>query len=113
MAVYLLHFAEPYFHARHYLGFTDDADHDTDASIASRLDYHMRGKGNPLVRAVANAGIEITVARTWPQADRNFERWLKRGRRARKLCPECAGARAYLLAHYNGQKPPAWTNGAQ
>jgi hypothetical protein len=86
--VYLLHFERPYYHARHYLGFT--------TRIKGRLSEHLRGDGSGLVRAVAQAGIEIFVARTWENVTPSFERrghhcWLGR----RHVCPICQGPSAY------------------
>ena len=82
-AVYLLHFAEKYYHAQHYLGFTED--------LEARIERHKTGNGSPLVRAVVNAGIEIELARTW-SGDRKLERRLKdRHNTPKQLCPICRG----------------------
>jgi predicted GIY-YIG superfamily endonuclease len=86
--VYLLHFDKPLKHARHYIGFS--------TSLARRLEHHRKGSGSSLMAAVARAGIEFKVARTW-KADRTFERSLKNRNNAPKLCPICnpnAGSRA-------------------
>ena len=56
--VYLIHFARPYKHARHYLGYTED--------LPKRLSLHKRGLGARLMEVVRNAGIDWVVARTWP-----------------------------------------------
>lgn len=85
--VYLLHFSRPYFHARHYLGFTTRPD--------ERLKEHFGGYGSPLVRAVVEAGIEIFVARTWEQVTWTFEKRGHRCHRTRRSCPICRGPRAY------------------
>ena len=47
-AVYLLHFDRPFKHARHYVGFFEDAD-----KVASRLQRHADGDGAALTRAVS------------------------------------------------------------
>jgi predicted GIY-YIG superfamily endonuclease len=78
--VYLLHFAKPYKHARHYIGFTEDLD--------KRITDHLCGQGARLMEVITEAGIEWKVARTW-QGDRNFERYLKNRKDAPKLCPIC------------------------
>src|SRR5918912_995489 len=81
---YLLHFEQPYRSGRHpgaqhYVGFAND--------IQRRLETHRRGWGSPLVAAVLAAGIEVRLVRTWPGADRHFERKLH-NRQGSRLCPE-------------------------
>jgi len=66
--VYLLHFTEPYKHARHYLGVAED--------LSVRLDEHRRGAGARLTQVVKEAGISWVVARTW-QGGRRLEHKLK------------------------------------
>jgi predicted GIY-YIG superfamily endonuclease len=78
--VYLLHFSEPYKHARHYLGWSTNLD--------KRLDSHRKGRGSRLVQVIRKVGITWTLTRTWP-GDRHFERKLKNRKNARFLCPEC------------------------
>ena len=78
-AEYLLQFARPYKHARHYLGFAED--------LERRLAQHRAGRGARLVQVVLGAGIGFEVARTW-DGDRRFERQLKNQRNApTRLCP--------------------------
>ena len=75
--VYLLHFEPRYKHAGHYLGYADD--------IGRRVyEHEISGSGSRLVDAARAAGVNIHLARTWPGADRNFERKLK----GRKLQPD-------------------------
>jgi hypothetical protein len=83
--VYLLHFAEPYHHAQHYLGWSP--------RLMPRLLTHLTERGSPLVRAAVGAGIAVRLARTWP-GDRAVERALKRRRRHRVYCPLCAAGGA-------------------
>ena len=78
--VYLIHFARPYKHARHYLGYTED--------LPKRLSLHKRGLGARLMEVVRNAGIDWVVARTWP-GDRVLERRLKNRHESPRLCPIC------------------------
>jgi hypothetical protein len=83
--VYLLHFSKPYKHARHYVGWTAGDPHD-------RLQTHLDGQGNGLVFAAAQAGADVTIARTWINADRHFERYLKNGKNiGKRVCPACLG----------------------
>lgn len=78
--VYLLHFDEPFGHARHYLGWARNLD--------ARLAHHKRGTGANLLRHVAAAGIHWRLARTW-RGDRHLERRLKNRGGASRICPIC------------------------
>lgn len=79
--VYLLHFASPFRHARHYLGWAGPG------NLAPRLAHHNAGTGANLLRHVSAAGIPWTLARTWP-GDRRRERQLK-ARGLTRCCPLC------------------------
>jgi hypothetical protein len=79
--IYLLHFEQPYHHARHYLGWTEGL-------LEKRLGRHMVGNGARLVSVVTEAGIGITVARLW-SGTRDLERKLKNRKNGPKLCPIC------------------------
>lgn len=89
--VYLLHFGEPFGHARHYTGWTADLD--------QRLDEHSRGQGSALLRAVRAAGGTWELARTWA-GTRARERQLKQHGATRR-CPLCKG-RPVQLDHLAG-----------
>jgi predicted GIY-YIG superfamily endonuclease len=77
---YLIHFDEPYHHARHYLGATYD--------LASRIEQHRNGIGSPLIRAVNEAGISWGVVRTWRDGF-NAEKIAKSIQNNCFLCPIC------------------------
>lgn len=79
--VYLLHFAEPFGHARHYLGWASYG------NLHARLAHHRAGTGANLMRHVGLAGIGWELARTWP-GDRHLERSMK-VRGATRRCPVC------------------------
>jgi hypothetical protein len=81
--VYLLHFARPNAHARHYLGMTT-------RRLGVRLVEHIGGRanGSTLIAAVVAAGIPIRVARLWPGGD-GLEARLKRRKKGPSLCPIC------------------------
>jgi hypothetical protein len=85
--VYLHHFASPFKHARHYVGFTTQLDR--------RIEEHRTGQGTRLVAVVRDAGIPFVVARTWPRVDRHFERRLHRAKNTPKGCPICSGRKAW------------------
>ncbi len=82
--VYLVHFTQPYRHARHYTGWTAD--------LESRLAEHQAGRGARLLQVITQAGIGWTLARTWP-VTRKRERQLKRQGGASRRCPICRAAR--------------------
>jgi len=92
MAVYLLHFDRSFRHARHYMGYADEA------TLHQRVDEHYNatpgdGKHHRLMQAVRAAGISFTLARVWPGATRADERRMKCRGHARR-CPLCKEARA-------------------
>ena len=66
--IYLLHFHQPYRHARHYAGWT--------------------GNGARLITVIRHAGIGFTLARTCT-GDRTKERAIKRAGGPVRYCPLC------------------------
>ena len=79
--VYLIHFHEPYKHARHYIGWTSD--------LAAREAEHQAGRGSRLLAVVREAGIGFRVVRTW-QGTRKQEHSRKNWPGGSKLlCPIC------------------------
>jgi predicted GIY-YIG superfamily endonuclease len=97
--VYLLHFAEPYKHARHYVGYSEQ--------LSKRLAHHQNGTGARLMAAVAEAGIAYQVSRVWKGADRTFERRIHNRKHSAQLCPLCAGDSALGRAKVRGAKAGA------
>lgn len=79
--VYLLHFDAPYQHARHYVGFSTEID--------NRLEVQLRGNGAKLVKRVLEAGINIRLAKEFPNVSLRFEIQLKNRGGATKWCPIC------------------------
>jgi predicted GIY-YIG superfamily endonuclease len=81
--VYLIHAERKLAHSQHYIGFCT-------RGLETRIAYHRRGDGNPMLRAMNEAGIPWNVVRVWRGVDRNFERKIKNYRNATKLlCPVC------------------------
>ena len=78
--IYLLHFDQPYKHARHYTGWTIDLD--------QRLNEHRQGHGARLIAVITAAGIGFQLARTRP-GGRADERAIKRFGGATRYCPLC------------------------
>lgn len=97
--VYLLHFDAPFGHARHYTGWA--------YRLAGRLLNHANGRGARLTQVVAAAGIGWSLAKTWENKDRHFERKLKNQGGASRHCPICRGeVRPADVPHY-GPYPAA------
>jgi len=82
--VYLLHFSEPFYHCRHYIGFCEKYE-----NLDSRFEYHTNGRGSKLLAAITENGITFKLARLWT-GTRDQERALKRRHNARLYCPECS-----------------------
>ena len=82
MTVYLLHFERPvYGTSQHYVGFTTNLD--------QRLAMHKSGHGARLTSIARKKGIAWELAYVWEDGDKERERHLKKGGRARKLCKIC------------------------
>jgi len=81
MSVYILHFEQSYFHARHYVGYSKFP--------IRRLERHLAWNEQALIVAVKKAGIRIHLARVWPDADKSFERKLKNRKHTARYCPLC------------------------
>lgn len=78
--VYLLHFDQPYRHARHYTGWTED--------LLDRLDKHARGNGARLMNVISRVGIGFVLVRTC-EGTRVTERAIKNDGGAVRYCPLC------------------------
>ena len=78
--IYMLHFHRPYWHARHYVGWTDD--------LFARLEAHATGRGARLVDVIWQAGIGFTLVRLC-EGTRNTERAIKNAGGAVRYCPAC------------------------
>jgi predicted GIY-YIG superfamily endonuclease len=78
--IYLLHFMQPYQHARHYTGWTED--------LIERLDQHASGHGARLMSVIWQAGIGFTLIRT-REGTRATERAIKNDGGQVRYCPLC------------------------
>lgn len=91
--VYLIHFQEPFRHARHYLGSSSHLD--------ERLQLHKSGNGARLMEVIGDAGIAWELARLWEcgswEESRALERRLKHRHESPRLCPICRGKPVDLL----------------
>jgi predicted GIY-YIG superfamily endonuclease len=99
--VYLLHFNKPYYHAQHYIGYSDQLD--------KRITDHLCGMGARLIEVITIAGIEWRCVRTWP-GDRHLERKLKNWHNAALLCPACSGKAAYGRGNFETKQPTKRNN---
>lgn len=87
--VYLIHFEQPFRHARHYMGWTPDG------RLEARLRKHASGHGARLLRAVGLAGIAWSCVRVWASLDRHDEARLKRAGGLSRYCPVCRATGEY------------------
>ena len=78
--IYLLHFDQPYRHAKHYTGWTED--------LLDRLDRHAAGRGARLVEVIWQAGIGFSLVRVC-EGTRRRERAIKNDGGAARYCPAC------------------------
>lgn len=86
MPVYLLHFDQPYKHARHYIGWAKDG-----RNLKLRLRHHENGNGAHLLKVCLDHEITWKLAKVWDDGDRSFERRLKNRHGANRFCPICKG----------------------
>jgi hypothetical protein len=89
--LYLIHFDRPLHHARHYLGYSDEA------RVRMRMLVHRSGRGAKLLAALRKASIDWAVVRTM-EGDRKRERQLKNRHNSPRLCPVCCGRVAWPLS---------------
>jgi hypothetical protein len=78
--IYLLHFSRPYYHARHYTGWT--------LNLPERLAAHSHGTGSRLIEVISRAGISIILARI-TTGTRDKERAIKNAGGQVRYCPLC------------------------
>jgi hypothetical protein len=78
--IYTLCFHQPYRHARHYVGWTED--------LLDRLDQHATGHGARLIEVITHAGIGFTLVRI-REGTRRQERAIKNAGGAVRYCPAC------------------------
>ena len=102
--VYLLHFDQPYRHARHYVGWA--------RNVKRRLVEHEAGRGARLLAVVRAAGIGWQLARMWP-GSRTRERQIKRQGGHARQCPLCGVKPRRLPVNANGSISRSRTTDAQ
>lgn len=79
-AAYLIHFDQPFSHAMHYAGATND--------LQARLIRHASGQGARLIAAVMESGIAWQCIAAWKPAWK-CERYLKDMNNSPRYCPLC------------------------
>ena len=77
---YILHFEQPYHHARHYVGSADN--------LPLRISQHESGNGARLIEVIKAAGINFVLSRTF-EGTRKLERRIKDRKETPKFCPIC------------------------
>jgi predicted GIY-YIG superfamily endonuclease len=102
--VYLLHFDQPYRHARHYVGWA--------TNVKRRLAEHEAGRGARLLAVVKAAGIGWQLARMWP-GSRVRERQIKRQGGHARQCPLCGVTPRRLPVNADGSLSRSRTTDAQ
>jgi predicted GIY-YIG superfamily endonuclease len=102
--VYLLHFSQPYKHARHYIGWAQN--------VKRRLAEHEAGRGARLLAVVKAAGITWELARMWP-GTRARERQIKRQGGAARHCPLCGVRPRHLPVNADGSLSRSRTTDVQ
>lgn len=88
--LYLLHFAEPYHHARHYLGYAVGTGRGRTYAQA-QCDGRAIG-AHELVMAVQWAEIGIEVAAVWIGAGRTERARMRASHNLSRHCPICTSA---------------------
>jgi hypothetical protein len=86
--IYILHIDPPLKHARHYVGWTADAD------VTRRVKEHLEQKGrrpSRLVGAALTAGCQVSLVASF-EGTRDDERRLKNNGAATRYCPLCRPA---------------------
>ncbi len=84
--LYLIHFEQPYKHAKHYLGYVKEP-----WLLERRMKRHGTCEGSALMRAVRKAGIKWRLVAVWPEGNQTRERQLKNRKETPKFCPCCGG----------------------
>lgn len=87
MHLYIIHFAEPFHHARHYVGITSQ-------SLKTRLKKHRNKDGSRITRAAVQAGIKLeSIHLIGEYNDREEARAaeikLKSRHQGTMMCPKC------------------------
>jgi hypothetical protein len=82
--IYLLCFAgTPLAHAKHYIGFSENAH-----TLPRRIAHHRSGTGARITQVLAERNIQFQVAEIW-EGDRTIERRLHKHGKTR-ICPLCS-----------------------
>lgn len=77
--LYVLEFTPQYKRAKYYVGWCKEH------RVKARINEHLSGRGSPLVKAVVEAGYDVSVALLWPHATREVEKWWKRHKNTPRL----------------------------
>ncbi len=81
--VYILHFDKKLHHAQHYVGCTENIDRRMNEHL------HCHQCGSNLVRAAIKQGINVVLAKVYPNGDRALEKKIKAMKKTSLVCPIC------------------------
>lgn len=89
--VYILHFSEPFKHARHYIGVVKDLER-----LPDRINEHRAGNGSAsrLCAAAVASGIKLMLTGVWVDVPRYTEIYFKNRGGGSRVCPLCRVMRA-------------------
>lgn len=84
MTVYLLHIDPPLRHSKHYVGYCRST-----KELFERLGRHRNGTGGVLPREAVKKGSKLSLSIVWPEASKEFEKYVKQHGGATRYCPMC------------------------
>ena len=82
-SIYVLHFNQPYKHAKHYIGWTDLA-------VEDRLKRHRQGNGARLLQVLNENGIDYSLSGVYVGTKKD-ERRMKNQKHSNRFCSICKG----------------------
>lgn len=88
--LFLLHFATPYHHARHYLGYAVGTGRG--AAYAKAIASNVALGPHELVMAAQACGVELEVADVWVGEGRELQRRMRASHNLARHCPICLRA---------------------
>ena len=80
--IYILHFSEPFKHAKHYVG--------SSINPRERIKLHRKGRsGVCLINAVVKEGILLKLGNLIKSDSRNYEKLIKKIKNTKRFCKFC------------------------
>lgn len=97
--IYIIHFDQPFHHARHYVGYCQEG------GLTTRIDQHRSGTGSVLLRHLNEVGITWRVVNLIHGGDRVMERTIKRTNHVNRWCPFCRTTHGHSTYKVQRGKP--------